>query len=389
MSRSYAHVRYPWRAAVATDAAAPARLYAAIVAQAVRYGLPARRRPAALWTRAARRELPVGALGWGIRRLPARPRPDLDELIEAAVGDWSALAERGRSLPSRAPSELSALSLERRAARTVFLFGEGPDPLLVLKVPAGGDAAMAGEAEALREAEPASVGPRFLGRVAGAYAQEVVAGAPLEVQPMDVADARDLRLPAALADAMGGLERLGSLTAKEAPPSEEGPILRLALGYPDLADRPRRRLADAVRRVAALERTVLGHGDTSPQNVHCAGAHMTGLVDWELARTRYLPGVDIWAAAVSYAEHCLGLVRWSDEAVVAAFEAGWSDSPHYRGARARARSAVQAAGLEDADADALELAFFGLRLGRRLERPQDWPTGAGSAARMLETAAAG
>lgn len=388
MSRSYVHVRYPWRAAVATDHPAPARLYATIVTQAVRYGLPARRRPAALWTRVARRELPVGTVAQGLRRLPARPRPDLDRLLDDAVAGWSALTEHGPSLPAQAPTRPSALSLERRAARTVFLFGDGPEPLLVLKVPVAGETALAAEADALREAEPAGLGPRFLGRVGAAYAQEVVPGAPLEVQPVDVADARDLTMPAALEDAMAGLGRLGLLTAKPEPATEEEPFLRLALGYPDLAEPARRRLADAGRRVAGFAQSVLGHGDPSPQNLHCTDGRMNGLVDWEYADTRHLPGVDIWDASISYAEHCLGLVRWSEQAVTAAFAAAWSGSPHYRKTRETARGAVLAAGLEDADADAVEVLFFGLRLGQRVERPEDWATGTGSAARMLELVAA-
>ncbi len=389
MSRPYAHVRHPWQAALAADHPGPARLYATIVTQAVRYGLPARRRPAAVWTRVARRDLPVGAVAAGLRRLPARPRPDLERLLSDAVAGWGDLAARGRGLPPEPPQRPAALSLERRAARTVFLFGEGPDPLLVLKVPAGGDARMAAEAGALREAEPAGVGPRFLGRVGEAYAQEVVPGAPLQVQPYDVADARDLPMPAALADGMAGFERLGALTAKPEPATDDGPTLRLALDFPDLSEAGRRRLGECVRRVAAQERCALGHGDASPQNIHCTDGHMNGLLDWEYADTRSRPGIDTWAASISYAEHCLGLVRWSEAAVVAAFEAGWHHSPLYRESRASARRAVLAAGLEDADADALEVAFFGIRLGQRIRRPGDWATSPTASARLLEIVAAG
>ena len=41
---AYAHVAYPWQAAVGRRSPYPLRFYAALVAQTLQYGLPARRR---------------------------------------------------------------------------------------------------------------------------------------------------------------------------------------------------------------------------------------------------------------------------------------------------------------------------------------------------------
>lgn len=390
MRSGYAEVPYPWRAAVARGTSAPARHYATIAAQAVRYGLPARRRPAAVWTRVARHRLPVGALAQIVSRLPGHERPDLDDLLSDVRATWPELAGRsGALLPATPPASLSALSLERRAARTVFVFGEGAAPLLVLKVDTAGGAQPAREAAALRAVEPARVGPVDLGRVGTAYAQSVVPGAPLRVRPLEPAGARGLTPPACLENAYAGLERLGAATAADGPPTDVRDLLECAAAHPELGDRARRALLAASARIGRLDRCVLAHRDASPQNLHCAGDRLAGLVDWELAEPRWLPGFDTWVAAVSYLEHCVGMVRWSDDAVLAVFDAAWTHSPYFERSRAAARSAVAAVGLDPADAEALELAFFGLRLAHRARHPEAWATSARTAARMLDTAAAG
>lgn len=391
MRGPYAEVPYPWRATITRGTpGAPARHYAAIVAQAVRYGLPAQRRPAAVWTRLARHGLPEGAFAQVVGRLPGRARPDLDDLLAEVRGAWGGLASHPRAgLPPGPPATLSALSLERRAARTVFVFGDGSAPLLVLKVATTGEAALAAEAAALRTAEPARIAPADLGRVGAAYAQSFVPGAPLQVRPLTPAGARTLTAPAGLLDALAGLERLGALTVADRPPTDVSGLLERAAVHPDLSDRGRRALLAARPRIAAVDRSVLGHRDTSPQNVHCAGDRLTGFVDWEMAEPRWLPGLDLWLAATSYEEHCVGLLRWSQEAVLGAFNAAWRHSPYFESTRIAARSAVAAVGLDAADADALEIAFFAVRLAHRAQWPDAWATTAQTAARMLDTVAAG
>jgi hypothetical protein len=58
-----------------------------------------------------------------------------------------------------------------------------------------------------------------------------------------------------------------------------------------------------------------------------------------------------------------------------------------RRAREAARASASAAAVPERLLEPLELAFFGWRIGRRLDNPKFYPTTAGTAVRMLESVA--
>lgn len=386
--RRYARVAHPWKAAVDLGSPHPARLYAALIGQALHHRLPGRTRFPRARALGARRGLPEGLVAGSVRALPRHSRPDLDALLDRVSEAWPELAARSVRLPPSLPDP-SVLALERRSALTVFVLGRSPQPLLVLKVPAPGSGGVDREARALEEAEPARVAPRYLGRVGDARVQEALEGAPFRVEPLTLEEARSLRWPEPLAEVAAGLARVAAETAKRAAPDGLAGTLERALDCRDLTPRARRALAAAYRDLGGLEAAVLRHGDTSAQNCLFSGGHLTGLVDWENSSSRGAPGFDAWNAAVAYVEYGVSLVRWSEEAVVAAFTAAWSGSPFREGAREGAAATVLAAGVPESCLDPLEVAFFGHRLGRRIDREDAYPTGVRTAARMLEVVCAG
>ena len=379
----YAHVRYPWRAEVQRGSPLPARFYASVIGQALRYGLPASRTPGAAWALAARVGAPEGVLAAAIRRLPGRPRPDLDVLVAEIRSRWAELADRATALPE-SPPELSVLALQRAAALTVFLFGSDPRPLLVLKLPAAGDPRVDLEVVALEVAEAAGVSPRYLGRVGEARVQEGLTGSPLRVGALKPEGAAELVWSPAMAEVAEGIAKLGAATADGRPQREIVPQMELALAYDGLDSRTRRLLAAAWADVRRSGSSVLRHRDTSPQNCLVSGERLAGIVDWELAVPRGGPGFDVWNLGLSSMEYGLGLTRWSQELVAETFARSWPASPFWRGARAAARRAALAGGAAERDLDALELCFFGSRIGDRLEFPGRHPTRPATAALNLE-----
>ena len=380
----------PWRAAVAIDDPGPARLFAALVGQAVRNRLPARLLgPAAV---AVRGGIPEGALARAIRVGRRRERPDLDALVVAAVAAWPALASRARWLPPD-PPPLTTLALDRRAGLTVFLLEAGapsgrlapPVPLVVLKVAAAGHGGVAVEQAALRAAEGAAIGPRLLGAVAGAVAQEGLPGRPLAVRAITPAGAASLDWPAAFDDLVAGLARLAAATARPGRPVElRDGLLDRDWSATGVAPAAVGAVARARSELDAVACHVVKHSDTSPQNCLFGDGRLVGLVDWEMATVEGTPGFDALNAALSWFEHGIGLVRWSDRRVADCFEVAWNRSPFMAGARAALRTTIAAAGLDEAFAPPLEVAYFARRLARRLDAPGDYPTGPPAAARMLE-----
>ena len=379
----YAHVRYPWSAAVQRDAAPPARFYTAVIGQALRYGLPASRTPGALWALAGRVGLPEAALAAVIRRLPARPQPELDELVRSARQSWPDLAARSSALPGSPPDGLSVLALERAAALTVFLFGDEPRPLLVLKVPARDDRRVDLEADSLREVEAAGAAPRFLGRLGEARVQEGLPGAPLRVEPLTPGGAARFTWSPTLDDVADGIGRLGAATVKSGPPDDIAGRMDMSLAHEGLDGRSRRALGAAWADVRRSGSSVLRHRDTSPQNCLVLDGRLSGVVDWELAVPRGGPGFDVWNLALSYMEYGVGLTRWSQDLVVETFTRAWRDSPFWRDGRAAARRAALAGGAAERDLDALEVCYFGSRIGDRLLRPGWHATGPDTVARAL------
>ena len=382
----YAGVPYPWRAKVDLSSPHPARFYARLVSQAVRYGLPASRPGGTATAWVARLGLPYGAATKIISKLPRTQDRDTDDTLSALTEEWTALVSRSSRLPHTAP-ELSALVLMRSAAKTIFLFGDGPDPVLVAKIPDSGDRSVDKEVAALEEIAAHQVAPKYLGTIATARVQEALPGTPLEVEPVSASSAASLRWTSDHAAVGRALETIARASAKEAVPDEVGDeITQLALKDTSLDQKTKRCVSDALGSLGRLDTAVLKHGDTSAQNclVDRDGAY---LVDWEGARTSGGPGFDVWNLALAYLEHGVGLKRWSQEDVLAAFRNAW-DAPFFHDARAAAARATLAAGVEDDQLRPLEIAFFARRLAHRMVNPKGFPTTAATARAMLETVCA-
>jgi hypothetical protein len=341
-----------------------------------------------LWAFAGRTGFPEAPVAALLRRLPGRPRPQLDDFVAAARDGWPELAARGTSLPATPPPKMSVLALQRAAALTVFLFGDEPRPLVVLKVPAPGDRRVDLEVESLRAVEAAGAAPRYLGRLGEARVQEGLAGTPLRVEPLTPRSASTFAWSPTLDDVADGIGRLGAVTVKPGPPDDIAERMKLCVAYEGLDSHTRRTLSAAWDDVRRSRASVLRHRDTSPQNCLVTDARLSGVVDWELAVPRGGPGFDVWNLVLSYMEFGVGLTRWSQDLVAETFERSWRDSPFWRDGRAAARRAALAAGAAEGDLDALEVCFFGSRIGDRLLRPGWHPTGPDTVARALRVVCA-
>ena len=385
-SRPYGHIDYPWRAAFDLIGPEPSRFYAALITQALRFGLPARRRLGPLVAFLGRSDIPQAPLAAALRAAARRaPRPELDRLVHSLTEAWPRLAAVAEGL-NETPPQLSALALERRSALTVFAFGEHSNPLLVLKVPSPNSAGVERELHALRLAAPAAISPRIFGPVADGWAQEALAGAPLRVEPLSPAAARGLAWTPDLDELGRALTRLAEVTTHRRPPDDLVVPIERALAHGRMPDATHRLATAAWRDVRRLEVSVLRHGDTSPQNCLFSGGRLTGLVDWEDAAPHGAPGWDTLNVALAYLDHGVGLRRWSQPLVLECFTHAWTGA-FGRGARDAARAAARAAAVPEQLLDPLELCVFAWRVGRRLANPSFYPTSASTAARMLEVAA--
>lgn len=379
--RRYAQLRTPWRAAVDTTTPHPAAFYAALVTQAFRYGLPAARTGGFLLAPLARNDaIPRRALARVLGAAPKRPRPDVDGVVEAVRSGWGELRTR-LDLPD-VPPPLSALALDRSAALTVFLFGDGPDPLCVAKLPPPGDPRVAAEAAALDEVEAARVGPRHAATLGNVFVQEALRGEPLRVQPLTPHTAASLGWSEEHDQLGAAFERLATVTARDEPPDELVDPIEAVLG--DGRFEAQKRVVAALGNVTALRRSVYRHGDTSAHNCMFEGARFTGLVDWELAKARGAPGFDVWNAGLSFVEHGVGLVRWSRARVLETVTSIWFSSEFGRNLARAAERSCTAAGVPESVVPDLEVLFFARRLGRRIQRPDAYATGAETARLMLE-----
>jgi len=386
----FASVANPWRASVDTRSPWPARFYAGLIGQALRYGMPSRRRPGRLWALAGRRGVPEGALAAALRRFPRRPRPDIEALLARVRSGWPAMAEASARIPCEPPEPLTALGIERSAGLTVFVFGGEPAPLLVLKLGEVSEQRLRVETSALREAAPAGIAPRALGMVGAAHAQEALPGAPLRVEPLAAGAAAALRWPRSLASLAAGIAGLSQATTKRQPADDLAWLIEPALREAGLSAGTRRSLAAAWREVRGVAVSVLRHRDTSPQNCLFEGDRLTGIVDWEISMSHGSPGFDVWNAALAWMEHGLGLRRWSEEEAVEALRAAWGTSRFWSDARAAARTAATAGGMPEQHLDALEILFFGARVGLRVVRPgAALGPGLRASAAMLDVVCAG
>lgn len=380
--RRYAAVARPWRAAVDLSSPAPARTYLALIGHTLRFGMPARRRPAPLWLLASRTGIPERALARALRMAPSGPRADLDAFALEVRDGWAALRERSPRLPAD-PGRLSLLSMERRSARTVFVFGDGR-PLLVAKVPAPGDERADLEARALEEAAAAAAA-RYLGRLGEARVQEAIGGQPLRLPAVTRRRARRLQWPAELDMLADAFTRLAETTRKQRRDDDFRWPVETALERGALDAASRSRLEAAYDALSGLPVAVLRHDDASAQNCHFDGARLCGIVDWEMAVPVGMPGFDILNTGIAYLEQGVGLTRWSQDAVSAAFEAAWT-GPFGHSLRRQAVRTAAAGSLPEAVHEHLLPAFLGWRLGHRIENPERYPTTASTAARMLQVA---
>jgi aminoglycoside phosphotransferase len=361
------YVRVP-RASLDRESPTATAFLAQLLEQRLRHGLPARRRAGLARSLVARAGLPRGPFAALIRRLPAAERPDLDRLLDRIAAEWP-LGEP--------PAAISALALEARAGRTIFVFGQKPEPLLVAKLP-GERARLEHEAAALDHAAHSAVAPRYLGRIGEAYVQEGLPGQPLS-------PSREPEWLAAHAELAGALTRLAAATRKTAVPEQ----LRERFVLGDVDPRARRTVESAERALRALDVSVLQHGDTSPQNCLAHGGRFAGLVDWERARFDGTPGFDLWNLAIASVEHGIGLFHGSDDALLTGFRVIWSRSRFMDEARSAARSAALAAGVPESLLEPLEIAFFARRVHARVRKPERYPTGPHVARAMLEIVCAG
>jgi hypothetical protein len=386
-ARRYVQVGYPWAAAFEAGRSEPLDYLTALVKQTLRYGMPARRYGrAGAWV--VRNALPAGVLRSALRARRTRSRADVDRVLEDVTAQWDRLVSRCPRLAGSTPTRLTALALRRRSAETIFVFGEGREPLVVCKVPRAERASLELEVESLTQAEEARIAPLALGEVGAAFVQEALPGAPLEVQPVTPELAGALPWRDEHEQLADGLIRLAKTTVRPGPPQELRPEVKSALDHADLPNEVRETARNALTDLDGFDIAVLRHGDTSAQNCLFHDGRLSGLVDWEIARPQGAPGFDILNAAVAILDHGVGLVHWSEERAVRCFRQAWRTSEFFARARDAARRSTHAAGGSDADHDKLEIAFFARRLASRVASPESYATGPEAAAEILEVACA-
>jgi len=331
-----------------------------------------------------RRLAPIAGSALALRQTLSNRRPDpaVDAILDAVHRDWPDLVAKatpGR-LPHQPPARdgMSVLVLERSAARTIFVFGTAPTPLVVAKL---GDVAT--EEQALARAAAANATPKPLGHAAGAFLQEGVPGLPLDYPDLSPADVLALRWSRPFRSLGQAVIRITEATRTREAPAELAAPIDAAVNDDRLPDAIRPTLKAVADDAARINTAVLRHGDLSGQNWLVHDDAVTGLVDWETAIDSGVPGFDILHAAVSWLEQALVRSGADDNAVIAGFDAAWDRSPFFAGARKAALDAAAAAGVPAPLHDALIVAFFARRLGRRLRFGPDDPA-AGKARRMLD-----
>lgn len=298
----------------------------------------------------------------GRTAVPGRWRPEDQAVFDGVAARWPHLLAGAR--------RRSALVVERSAARTMFVFGDAGHPVVVAKTPRGGAARIEAEEAALTRAREAAMAPAPLGWVAGAFVQEGLPGHPPEVPGVPAPDVPRLPVPHALADLGDALVRLAATSAASAPPDERA-ALDIVLDDVSLAQAVRTPARAAVETVrAGVRRSVLRHGDLSPQNWLLDRGRFTGVVDWETAVPAGVPGFDALHAAVTWFESAVERGGGDEEAVAAGFDMAWSSAPLFEGARQAAATAADAADVRGGagTAEALVVAFFVRRLARRVQR---------------------
>lgn len=378
------YVRLPGSRRVSFTAGAeqPARYYAASLASVLNHGMPARRRGGPVLAALGRRDLPTGMLARALTMRRPEPDPALDAVLRLLDAEWARLAQTSR-VPDHVPAHVSLLQVERSAARTVFVFGDGPFPLLVMKQPHENHLGARRETTALEVAEPAGVAPRYLGTVGDFHVQEGLRGMPLRVTPVRPGTAATLPWTRELDQLTEALARLGRATAHAGRPAGLIESLERAAAQassPEVS----RRVRETAATLSDLDVRVLQHADMSAQNwlVHESG--FAGLVDWELAVVDGVPGFDVMQAAMSLFEHGIGLAKWSDEVAVRCFRAAWGSSSFFGGVRQALRRVAEESGVRPDVAQALEIGYFARRAGGTTRQRRRHQVSGGAMGQMLE-----
>lgn len=386
MSRgSYARLRHPRKATYDVSAPQPAAFLARLMGQALNHGLPARERGGLVRAAVGRRNVPTRPLAAVLRARPRHHSETSDALLRRVLDAWPQLVAASDRLPAKPPA-LSLLTLERSSASTSFVFGHGEFPLLLVKQPLPGNEGVARETRFLAAVAPAGIAPRLLGDLGGAVVQEGMPGAVATVLPVTPRDAHTMAWLPQHDHLRDGLVRLAATTAGHGTLQHQllQPLDR-ALGA-DLSDRERRLVQAARNDLSDLSVTVVQHKDLSAQNWLVDGDRLVGIVDWEFAVADGVPGFDSMHVAVASLEHGIGLTRWSDDRVVAAFRSAWESSPLFEGSRAALTTTAAAAGVEGISEE-LWVAYFARRLGRKLAGSGPDGLGVPALAAMLRTVA--
>jgi hypothetical protein len=329
-------------------------MYSRLVRDALYYGMPAARRGGVFIAAAARTGWPERLATAVALGAPRSDRADLDELKVLAI-DFGISAH-------------SLLLLERSSATTVFAFDRDGHPAGVLKRPRGGTAGVEREVAALQAVASSGLAPAYLGERLGWYAQEMIAAQPRMPTPISVAGAAGARWTAADDEAAAGITALATKSVSCGRPAElnDGVVERL-FETGAIPDHLASVVGDALAEAARVDRRVVKHGDTSPQNCLYRESRLAGFVDWENARLDGAPGFDAWNACVALVEHGLALRRWNPEVAAAGFARAWHNSELVRMWRAAAASSCQASGVAGRDViTALEILFFARRAAQRI-----------------------
>lgn len=380
--RSYVRISRPWNAVASANSGVPLRFYRRLVGQSLRYGMPARRfgAPAAFGLRKGATPLVTRLATSRVHRCT---RPDLDDLLDRLMSEWTRLRDRLPTLPEKVDIPV-LLALERSASTTIFVFGGSNDPLIVCKIAERKERVPADEAAVLESILDLGLAPRYLGRIGSAYVQEGVHADPLLVHPLTAETAARLQLTSSHRSLALGLVRLASVCRQEQPRGDLDPV-HTALTHDHLSKRTRASVRAALTEVSRQNVSTLRHGDTSPQNCMFEGDTLRALVDWELAKWNGMPGFDLYNAAVAYIEQGVGLVRWSEERAVEALWRAIEGAPFFAGIRTSVGDCLEAAGIPSRLLDPVEIVFFAHRLGRRMSKPpSSYATGPYASARILE-----
>lgn len=351
-----------------TRTAAPARYLAQLLDESVRNRLPLGRSQMLTWALRARAGIPRQPVSMLVRMLPKRADRDVDSAVDAVLP----LLDRafGRSSPPH-----HVLSVDRGERLTLFLFDGDGRRSAVAKRDHSTSRRVLNEAELLAETEGAGIAPQVLLAEGNLAIQSFLQGGALA------------RPQKSWTEAILSIGRaLGRLAEVTAAPGSPARLLRetvSVLGDPLLDDVTKRRVENAAGSLDSISRTVIYHGDVSPQNCLFQGSVLSGLVDWERGGRDGLPGLDLLNASCAYRELDLALRGRKPSAVPDGFDDEWRTSVVWRSVRDLVREALETSGNDGSLTSDLCIAFFAIRLSRRIARPDCYFTGPEATRRML------